>query len=217
MSFPEQPLGSFLDDLASSKPAPGGGSVAALAGALGAALVSMVGSLTVGKEKFKDVEPEVQALMAKSEALRHRLLAYIDEDVAAFNGYSAAANLPKDTAEQKAARSAAIQKALMNAVDPPMNTARACVDVLDLCLPIAEKGNVQAVSDAGVGALMAEAGLARRGAERAHQPGLDQGRRVRGAQAHGARRSDAGPGRAEGKDSQDSSRASCKQSLRREQ
>ncbi len=159
MTFAEQSLGSFLDDLASSSPAPGGGSVAALAGSLGAALVSMVGNLTIGKEKFKDVEPEVQALRAKSETLRYRLLAYIEDDVAAFNGYSAAARLPKETLEQKAARSAAIQKALMNAVNPPMNIAKACVDVLDLCLPIAEKGNVQAVSDAGVGALMAEAGL----------------------------------------------------------
>lgn len=159
MSFAELSLASFLDDLASTSPAPGGGSVAALAGSLGAALVSMVGSLTIGKEKFKDVEPEVRALRARSETLRYRLLAYIEDDVAAFNGYSAAARLPKETAEQKAARSASIQKALMNAVDPPMNIARACVDVLDLCLPIAEKGNGQAVSDAGVGALMAEAGL----------------------------------------------------------
>jgi formiminotetrahydrofolate cyclodeaminase len=159
MSFSEQSLGSFLDDLASSKPAPGGGSVAALSGALGAALVSMVANLTVGKEKFKAVEPEVRAMLEKSEALRHRLLRAIEEDVAAFNGYSAAAKLPKDTDEQKAARSAAIQKALMNAVDPPMSVAKACVEVLDLCGPMAEKGNVQAVSDAGVAALMAEAGL----------------------------------------------------------
>jgi len=159
MAFAEQSLGSFLDDLASSKPAPGGGSVAALSGALGAALVSMVANLTVGKEKFRNVEPEVKALLARSEDLRHRLLSYIEEDVAAFNGYSAAAKLPKDTDEQKAARSAAIQKALINAVNPPMNIAKACVEVLDLCWPIAEIGNVQAVSDAGVGALMAEAGL----------------------------------------------------------
>jgi methenyltetrahydrofolate cyclohydrolase len=159
MPFAGQTLGSFLDDLASAKPAPGGGSAAALAGSIGACLVSMVANLTVGKEKFKDVEPEVKALMAQSEHLRCRLLAYIDEDVAAFNAYSAAARLPRDTDEQKAARSAAIQKALMNAVDPPMNTVKACVDVLELCLPIAEKGNVQAVSDAGVGALMAEAGM----------------------------------------------------------
>ncbi len=159
MTFAQQTLGDFLDDLASSKPAPGGGSAAALAGSIGAALVSMVANLTVGREKFKAVEPEVQAILAKSEDLRHRLLAYIEDDVAAFNAYSAAAKLPKDTADEKAARSAAIQKALMAAVDPPMNTVRACVEVLELCRPIAEMGNVQAVSDAGVGALMAEAGM----------------------------------------------------------
>ncbi len=159
MSFAEMSLGTFVDELASGKPAPGGGSAAALAGALGAALVSMVANLTVGREKFKAVEPEVKAILVKSEDLRRRLLNYIEDDVAAFNAYSAAAKLPKDTDEQKAARSAAIQKALINAVDPPMDTARACVEVLDLCTPIAEMGNVQAVSDAGVGALMAEAGM----------------------------------------------------------
>jgi formiminotetrahydrofolate cyclodeaminase len=119
----------------------------------------MVANLTVGKPKFAAVEAEVQGILARSEALRRTLLACIDEDVAAFNLYSAAARLPKDTDEQKAARSAAIQKALKAAVDPPMNTVRACADVLDLCWPIAEKGNVQAVSDAGVAALMAEAGM----------------------------------------------------------
>ena len=159
MPFADQTLGSFLDDLASSKPAPGGGSVAALSGALGAALVSMVANLTLGKEKYKDVEPEIKNMLAKSEALRHRLLNLIEEDVAAFNQWSVAAKLPRDTDEQKAARTAAIQKALVNAAEPPMNTAKACADVLDLCRPMAEKGNAQAVSDAGVAALMAEAGL----------------------------------------------------------
>lgn len=159
MAFADMTLAEFLDDLAASKPTPGGGSVAALAGSLGAALVSMVANLTVGKEKFKSVEPQAQAILARSEELRQRLLHFIDEDVAAFNAYSAAARLPRETDEQKAARSAAIQKALMAAVTPPMETARACVEVLDLCRPIAEIGNVQAVSDAGVGALMAEAGL----------------------------------------------------------
>jgi formiminotetrahydrofolate cyclodeaminase len=159
MAFTDLTLATFLDDLASSKPAPGGGSAAALCGALGAALVGMVANLTIGKEKFKDVDPEMKQMLAQSDALRHRLLALIEDDVAAFNGYSAAAKLPRDTDEQKAARSAAIQKALINAVDPPMNTARACVEVLNLCGPMAQKGNVQAVSDAGVGALMAEAGL----------------------------------------------------------
>lgn len=159
MAFAEQSLATFLDDLASSKPAPGGGSAAALVGAMGAALVSMVGNLTVGKEKYKDVEPEIKEMLARSEALRRHLLSLIEDDVAAFNAYSAAAKMPRDTDEQKAARSAAIQKALINACDPPMNVARACVEILDLCMPVAEKGNVQAVSDAGVGALLAEAGL----------------------------------------------------------
>jgi len=159
MALAELTVSDFLDDLASSKATPGGGSAAALAGSIGASLVSMVANLTVGREKFKAVEPQVQAILAKSEDLRHRLLAYIEDDVAAFNRYMAAAALPKDTAEQKAARSAAIQQALMKAVDPPMNTVKACVEVLDLCRPIAEMGNVQAVSDAGVGALMAEAGM----------------------------------------------------------
>ncbi len=159
MTFAKQPLGEFMDDLASSKPAPGGGSVAALAGALGAALVSMVGNLTVGKEKYKAVEPEIQAMLATSEKLRHRLLNLIEEDVAAFNLWAAAAKLPRDTEEQKAARTAAIQNALIKAAKPPMDIAKCCADVLDLCRPIAEKGNVQAVSDAGVAALLAEAGL----------------------------------------------------------
>jgi methenyltetrahydrofolate cyclohydrolase len=159
LPFADLTLATFLDDLASGKPAPGGGSAAALSGALGAALVSMVANLTIGKEKFKDVEPEMKEILAKSETLRHKLLAMIDDDVAAFNAYSAAAKLPKETDAQKTARSAALQKALINAVDPPMDTARACVEILDLCRPVADKGNVQAVSDAGVGALLAEAGM----------------------------------------------------------
>src|SRR4030042_1351231 len=108
MTFAKQPLGEFLDDLASSKPAPGGGSVAALSGALGAALVSMVGNLTVGKEKYKAVEPEIQEMLAKSEKLRHRLLNLIEEDVAAFSLWAAAAKLRRATEEKKAARTAAI-------------------------------------------------------------------------------------------------------------
>lgn len=159
MPFTEQPLGGFMADLASSTPAPGGGSVAALSGALGAALVSMVANLTVGKEKYKASEPQVKEMLAKADGLRLRLLQLLEDDVTAFNGYSAAAKLPKDSDEQKAARSAAIQKSLMVAAGPPLDVCRACVEVLDLARPMAELGNVQAVSDAGVAALMAEAGL----------------------------------------------------------
>jgi formiminotetrahydrofolate cyclodeaminase len=149
----------FLDALASSAPAPGGGSVAALSGAMGAALVSMVCNLTLGKKKYADVQADIQALLEQSEALRHELTDLLQADVEAFTGVSQAYKMPRNTPEAKAARSAAIQEALKLATMPPIHVAEACVSVLDLCTPAAEKGNRQAVSDAGVAALMAEAGL----------------------------------------------------------
>ena len=149
----------FLDALASSAPAPGGGSVAALSGAMGAALVSMVCNLTLGKKRYAGVQADIQALLEQSEALRHELAGLLQADVEAFTGVSQAYKMPRGTAEEKAARSAAIQEALKLATMPPIKVAEACVQVLALCTPAAEKGNRQAVSDAGVAALMAEAGL----------------------------------------------------------
>jgi formiminotetrahydrofolate cyclodeaminase len=149
----------FLDALASSAPAPGGGSVAALSGAMGAALISMVCNLTLGKKKYADVESDIQALVAQSEALRHELADLLQADVEAFTVVSQAYQMPRNTPEEKAARSAAIQEALKQATMPPIMVAEACVKVLALCTPVAEKGNRQAVSDAGVAALVAEAGL----------------------------------------------------------
>jgi formiminotetrahydrofolate cyclodeaminase len=150
---------TFLDELASSAPAPGGGSVAALSGALGAALVSMVCNLTVGKKRYTDVQEDIQALLEQSEALRHELVDLLEADVAVYTGVSTAYKMPRSTEQEKAARSAAIQEALKRATLVPMQVADACTQVLDLCTPAAEKGNVNAVSDAGVAALMAEAGL----------------------------------------------------------
>jgi formiminotetrahydrofolate cyclodeaminase len=155
----EKTLNDFLDALASSAPAPGGGSVSALSGALGAALVSMVCNLTLGKKKYADVQDDITALVEKSEALRHELADLLQADVVAYTGVSQAYKLPRDTPEEKAARSAAIQEALKEATVVPMQIAETCVKVLDLCTPAAEMGNVYAVSDAGVAALMAEAGL----------------------------------------------------------
>ena len=145
--------------LASSAPAPGGGSVAALSGATGAALVSMVCNLTLGKKRYADVQADIQALLEQSEALRHELTDLLQADVEAFTGVSQAYKMPRSTPEEKAARSAAIQEALKGATMPPIKVAEACVKVMALCTPVAEKGNRQAVSDAGVAALMAEAGL----------------------------------------------------------
>ncbi|MBN1641604.1 MAG: cyclodeaminase/cyclohydrolase family protein [Anaerolineae bacterium] len=155
----DKTLVAFLDALSSSAPAPGGGSVAALSGALGAALVSMVCNLTLGKKKYADVEEQIAALVEQSEALRLRLTDLLEADVKAYTGVSEAYRLPHDTDERKAARSAAIQDALKKATVVPMQVAEACCQVLDLCTPAAEMGNIYAVSDAGVAALMAEAGL----------------------------------------------------------
>jgi len=155
----EKPVVTFLDELASSAPAPGGGSAAALAAAIGAALVSMVANLTVGKKQYVDVQADIQRILVRSEALRHKCQDLLEKDVAAYTQVSLVYKMPKDTDEQKAARADAMQKALKNATTVPMELAQVCVEILELCPEAAEKGNVNAVSDAGVGALMAEAAL----------------------------------------------------------
>ena len=155
----DQTVVQFLDALASSAPAPGGGSAAALSGALGAALVSMVCNLTLGKAKYAEVQDDISALVERSEALRHLLIDLLKADVQVYTAVSGAYKMPRNTAGEKAARSAAIQEALKEAARVPMQVAEACVQVLDLCTPAAELGNVNAVSDAGVAALLAEAGL----------------------------------------------------------
>ena len=149
----------FLDELSSAAPAPGGGSVAALSGALGAALVSMVCNLTLGKKKYADVEKDITGILDRSEALRHQLANLLEADVRVYTQVSQAMKLPRDTDEQKVARTEALQNALQAATEVPMQVAEACVEVMDLCRPVTEKGNINVVSDAGVAVLMAEAGL----------------------------------------------------------
>ncbi len=155
----EQPVTQFLDELASSAATPGGGSGAAIMGALGAALVSMVCNLTIGKKNYAEVEPEMRSVMHDAEALRRRLADMVAEDIAAFNGLMAAYGLPKLSDEDKAARGAAIQHALRAATEAPLACARACADVIKLSMRAAEVGNRNVISDAGVGALAAQAAL----------------------------------------------------------
>ena len=152
-------LKGFLSELASSSPAPGGGSVAALAGSLGAALTSMVCHLTIGKEKYADVQGEIKETLTSSETLRQRLLLLIDKDTDAFNDVMKAFKLPKETEEQRAKRSQAIQEGYKAAAMVPLETAKTCAATLDTALLAAEKGNKNSITDAGVAALLGRAGV----------------------------------------------------------
>jgi len=146
---------AFLDEVASDSPAPGGGSVASLAGALGAALTAMVCNLTRKKKAYKAVKEEMLAVLGEAETLRHRLTDLIQEDADAFDEVMAAFKIAKDDPE----REAAIQNAYKKAAQVPLETARTCKQVLDLARVVAEKGNVNSISDAGVAALMAQSGV----------------------------------------------------------
>jgi formiminotetrahydrofolate cyclodeaminase len=152
-------LNAFLDELASSSPAPGGGSVAALAGAAGAALTSMVCALTIGKKKYADVESDMKKILEQSEQLRSQFTELIDRDTQAFNKVMEAIALPKDTDPQKALRAAAIRGATKEATMVPLEVMKHCIDALALAQSVASKGNVNSISDAGVSGLMLHAAL----------------------------------------------------------
>jgi formiminotetrahydrofolate cyclodeaminase len=148
---------AYTEKLASNLPAPGGGSAAALAGALGAACGCMVGNFTVGKKKFADVEAEVAPHLQALDELRQEMLELVAADVTAYSAVGAAYGLPKDTDEQRAARESAIQEALVAAAGVPMALARCAAAVAEHLPPLLAKGNPNLVSDVGVAARLAEA------------------------------------------------------------
>lgn len=150
-------VSGFVASVASSAPVPGGGSVVAHAGSLAAALAEMVAGLTIGRKKYVAVDAEMKELAASAVALGARLSALVEEDADSYALVSSAYKLPKDTPQQVTARDAAIQAALTKAAQVPLETARACVAVAKLAATCAQKGNSNAVSDAGVAALLAEA------------------------------------------------------------
>ena len=154
--YRSESLQTYVDDAASGKPAPGGGSVSACAGALGAALVSMVCNLTMGKEKFAGVEAQVREVVAASEARRAELERLLQDDTTAYNGVIEGYRMPKDTPEQQAARSAHIQAALKVAANVPLEIARVALEVCRLAKTAAELGNPAAVTDAAIGAILGE-------------------------------------------------------------
>ncbi len=156
----EKTVAQFLDELASNSPAPGGGSVAALAGATGAALASMVCNLTIGKKKYADVQNEMTLVLQQTEQLRKELALLIDKDTEAFNTVMTAFGLPKGTEEEQAARTAAVQDATKSATLVPLQVMKVCELAIAQALTVAQKGNKNSASDAGVAALMLRAGCA---------------------------------------------------------
>ncbi len=149
----------FLDQLASAAPTPGGGSASAFTAAEGAALIAMVGRLTVGKKKYASVEKEMWTMIEKAEELRRQLTRAVQGDAAAFEKVMAAMKLPKDTPEQEFARKEAIQKASLEAANVPLKTARLALEVLALSVQAARSGNANAISDTATASALAHAAI----------------------------------------------------------
>ena len=159
MKLAELKTAEFVDLLASDAPAPGGGSAAALEGALGAALTAMVCSLTIGKKKYAEFEETAKAAQAKATDLKVRFVDVMDRDTEAFNVVSAAFGMPKETDEEKAARSAAIQKGLEGCTKTPFELMELAAETLELTASILGKSNDSAASDLGVSALSLRAAI----------------------------------------------------------
>ena len=159
MELREYSLDEFTRLLGSAAPAPGGGSAAALAGSLGAALCSMVACLTMGKEKYAEYEDLAVRCGGKAERLRDRLLLALEKDTQAFNGFKNAMALPKETEEEKSIRRAAMQMALRLCTESPLEIMELSRDALMLTYALVGRSNVSAASDLGVSALMLKAAL----------------------------------------------------------
>lgn len=159
MSFSTIPCNEFVEVLASKAPVPGGGGASALVGAVGCALGNMVGSLTVGKKKYADVEEEIRSLQARCDDLQKELLMLIEEDARVFEPLSKAYGMPKNTEEEKAKKAEVMERVLKEACSVPMEIMEKCCEAIDLIEVFANKGSVIAISDAGVGAAFLKGAL----------------------------------------------------------
>jgi formiminotetrahydrofolate cyclodeaminase len=157
MALSKLTVQDFIEQLASASPTPGGGSASALAGAMAAAMVEMAANLTVGREKFRDVEEEMRVVLARAGELRELMLNAVDEDTDAFDEVSAAYKMPKDSDAEKAARAEAIQAALKGATEVPLRVAKAAMETYQLGQVAIQKANPNVASDARVAMLLAEA------------------------------------------------------------
>lgn len=159
MAMYENTCKEFVDVLASKAPVPGGGGASALVGALGMALGNMVGSLTLGKKKYADVQEDIIALKAKADALQMELLDLIDKDAESFEPLSKAYGLPKNTEEEKAEKARVMEICLKDACAVPMEIMEKVCESIDLLEEFAAKGTAIAISDVGVGVACCRAAL----------------------------------------------------------
>ena len=155
MKMIEKTVTAFTEELASPAPVPGGGGASALAGAIGISLGDMVGELTTGKKKYADVEEEIRSLMERAQALRVKLLDFVDGDAEAFAPLAKAYSIPKDDP----CRDAVMESALQTACGVPMDILRTCAQALDIIGEFAAKGSRLAISDAGCGAVLCKAAM----------------------------------------------------------
>lgn len=149
----------FIEELSSKKAVPGGGGASAYVGALGMALGSMVGNLTVGKKKYREVESEIEETLRQSTKLIERLEDLIEADAQAFLPLSKAYGMPQTTEEERQEKEVVLQAALINAAQVPLDIAKACLEAIDLLDVYAQKGSRLAISDAGVGATFCKSAL----------------------------------------------------------
>lgn len=157
--FTEKSSKEFVEVLASKEPVPGGGGASALVGAIGCALGNMVGSLTVGKKKYADVEGDIIELKKKADILQAQLLELVDEDAKAFEPLAKAYGMPKETDEEKAEKAKVMEAALKTACGVPLEIMKKCAGAIELIEQFAAKGSRLALSDAGVGASFCKAAL----------------------------------------------------------
>ena len=155
MKMIDKTVTAFTEELASPAPVPGGGGASALAGAIGISLGDMVGELTTGKKKYADVEEDIRSLMERAQALRGRLLEFVDGDAEAFAPLAKAYSIPRDDPD----RETVMESALRTACSVPMDILRACAEAVDIIEEFAAKGSRLAVSDAGCGAILCKAAM----------------------------------------------------------
>lgn len=159
MGFSTVQCDEFVTVLASKAPVPGGGGASALVGAVGTALGNMVGSLTVGKKKYADVEAEMWELKAKCDKLQAELLHLIERDAEVFEPLSKAYGMPRETEEEKAEKARVMEIVLKEACSVPMEIMEKCCEAIDVIVEFAAKGSALAISDAGVGVIFCKAAL----------------------------------------------------------